>query len=401
MTGAGLMAKRSNWRAVFSAFLVGVAGAVQVGRVAPVAPFLEQEFQLDLFSLGWLVSLITLASALLGLLAGYWVVRKGLRASVLLGALLMAVCAIAAAISTSLPMLVGARVVEGLGYLMVVVAAPTLIAREATQKDIPIALAMWGTFFTLGLSMAAFAGGAISDVTGWRGWFFASAGVVLLAAIAVLVFVPKDEPHSEPTFDLRRALSEMPIASWLLGAAFLGLTLLTLSILSLLPTFLIQQQGLTPAVAGGVTGGIALASIAGSLSYGMLANRLSETVIASGASVALITSAFLTFASASTPSQITPAAAVAIFMSGVLVAQTFSAVPRVAVTPRLIGPSNGLVAQLGSIGALTGPPLVGGLISVSAWNIVPLVVAGFTVSFVVLFILALKSHSATVLKDVT
>lgn len=297
-------------------------------------------------------------------------------------------------------MLIGARVVEGLGYPMVVVAAPTLIAREATQKDTPMALAMWGTFFTLGLSMAAFVGGAISDVTGWRGWCFASAGVVLLAAIAVLVFVPKDEPHSEPTFDVRSALSEMPIAWWLLGAAFLGLTLLTLSILSVLPTFLVQQLQFTPAVAGGVTGGIALASIAGSLSYGMLANRLSETVIASGASIALITFALLTFASASTPNQIIPAAAVAIFMSGVLVAQTFSAVPRFAMTPRLIGPSNGLVAQLGSIGALTGPPLVGGLISVSAWSIVPLVVAGFTVSFVVLFILALKSHNATLLKDV-
>jgi MFS family permease len=401
MAGAELMTEQSNWRAIVSAFLVGIAGAVQVGRVAPVAPFIQQEIQLDLITLGWLVSLITLASALFGLLTGYWVVRYGLRASVLLGALLMAACAAGGAISTSVPMLIGARIIEGFGYLIVVVAAPTLIARETTPKDAPFALALWGTFFTLGLSFAAFAGGVISEAIGWRGWFWVSAGLALLAATTVLMSISKDEPPTEGPSNLWKTFTEMPRASWLLGAAFLGLTLLTLAILSLLPTFLMQKHSFTPTAAGGVTGGVALASIAGSLSYGMFANRISETIIACGASIVLIASAFPTFASVATPGQIIPFAAVATFMSGILVAQTFAAVPRIAGTPRLIGPSNGLVAQLGSIGALTGPPLVGGLISVANWNAVPMVVAGFTISFAILFILAMKSHVASPRREVT
>lgn len=395
------MTEKSDWWAILSAFLVGVAGAVQVGRVAPVAPFLQQDLQLDLLVLGWLVSLITLASALFGLLAGYWVVRNGLRVSLLIGAVLMGACAIVAALATSVPMLIGARVIEGFGYLTVVVAAPTLIAREATQKDAPFALAIWGTFFTLGLSIAAFAGGVISEVIDWRGWFFGSAGLVLLAAFVALVSTPKDATKTEASSDVWNTFSDMPRASWLLGSAFLGLTLLTLSILSLLPTFLVQEHAFTPSAAGGLTGGVALASIAGSLSYGMLANRFTETIITSGASIALIASAFPTFASVAAPSQIVPFAVVAIFMSGILVAQTFAAVPRIAGTPRLIGPSNGLVAQLGSIGALTGPPMVGALISVADWNVVPMVVAGFTMSFALLFIFALKSHDAPPLKDMT
>ncbi|MEO1680755.1 MAG: MFS transporter [Pseudomonadota bacterium] len=393
------MAEKSDWRAILSAFLVGVAGAIQVGRVAPVATFIQDDLQLDLSAIGWLVSLITLASASLGLIAGYWVVRAGLRTSLVIGAAAMGACAVVAALGPTLPILVGARVVEGLGYLVVVVAAPTLIAREATERDTSFALALWGTFFTLGLSIAAFAGGALVGQVGWQGWFFGSAAIAVLAAMAALVSIPKEERIEVNRSNVWKTVTEMPLASWLLGAAFLGLTLLALSILSLLPTFLVQEHGFAPGTAGSVTGFVALASIMGSLGYGGFANRFPDTVIAAVASTALIVSAFVAFADA-TPLQIVTFAAVAVLMSGVLVAQTFATVPRVAHTPHLVGPTNGLVAQLGSVGALTGPPMIGALITFAGWSAVPWVVAGFALSFAALFILALKSQNTSFAKDV-
>ncbi|MCB1331388.1 MAG: MFS transporter [Maritimibacter sp.] len=385
------MTEKSDWTAILSAFLVGVAGAIQVGRVAPVASALQADLYLDLATLGWLVSLITLASALLGLVAGHWVIRAGLRRSIFAGAVLMGLCAIVSALAQSLPVLIGARIAEGVGYLVVVVAAPTLIVREAAAKDMPLALAVWGTFFTLGLSISAIAGGAVLDLIGWRGWFLASAALVVVAALAARLSMPADTPRTGAGPRFLTVLRTTPNASWLLGAAFLGVTLLSLSILSLLPAYLAQARGLTPGAAGAVTGGVALASIGGSLSYGMLANRLRETFVASVTSLFLVAAAFLAFASAASTLQVVAFASVAIFMSGVLVAQTFAAIPGVAGSPTQIATSNGLVAQLGSVGALIGPPMVAALISVASWNAVPLVVAGFTLSFAVLFGLALKS----------
>ena len=186
------MAEKSDWTAILSAFLVGVAGAIQVGRVAPVASALQEDLHLDLSTLGWLVSLITLASALLGLMMGHWVIQAGLRRSIFAGAMLMGVCAVVSALAQSLPVLIGARIAEGVGYLVVVVAAPTLIAREAAAKDMPFALAVWGTFFTLGLSISAIAGGAVLELIGWRGWFIASAGLVVVAALAARLSMPAD-----------------------------------------------------------------------------------------------------------------------------------------------------------------------------------------------------------------
>ncbi|MEO0937067.1 MAG: MFS transporter [Pseudomonadota bacterium] len=331
-----------------------------------------------------------LASAGLGLIAGYGAVRLGLRSSMIFGALAMAVCAAAGAVFPTVPMLLGARILEGLGYLIVVVAAPTLIAREAARKDVPLALAIWGMFFTLGLSLAAFAGGALAGPFGWRGWYLSSAGLVAFAAVAALGSIPKDVAGGADHPDAPKTRAAMPVATWLLGAAFLGLTLLSLSILSLLPTFLVQQHGFTPGRAGQVTGSVALASIAGSLSYGVLARGLPGSIIAAGVGVALSVSAFLAFAEAAAPVQIIAWTAVAVFMSGVLVAQTFAAVPRVAGTLALTGPTNGLVAQLGSVGALAGPPALGAVISAAGWRALPFVVAGFALSYAALFILALR-----------
>ncbi len=395
------MAEKSDWRAIFSVFFVGVAGAIQVGRVALFSSFIHRDLHLDLSAIGWLVSLITLASATLGLIAGYWVMRAGLRISLVIGAFAMGACAVAAALVPTMPMLIGARIVEGLGYLVVVVAAPTLIAREAAQKDAPFALALWGTFFTLGLSIAAFAGGALLEPVGWRGWFFASAGLVIVAALAALFSVPEDQAQNTDRANAWQTVIEMPKASWLLGAAFLGLTLLALSILSLLPTFLVQEHGFAPGAAGSITGSVALASILGSLCYGAFATRISDKIIAASAAIVLIGSAFLAFADAAVPVKVVTFAAIAVLMSGILVAQTFAAVPGVARTPLLIGPTNGLVVQLGSVGALTGPPMIGALITSAGWSVVPFVVAGFTLSFVGLFVLALHSQNTSLAKDAT
>jgi len=333
------------------------------------------------------------------LIAGEWGAGAGRGASVVIGACVMGACAAAAALAETVRVVGGARIVEGLGYLVVVVAAPTLIAREAAQKDAPFALALWGTFFTLGLSIAAFAGGAMAEPIGWRSWFFASAALVVIAAMAAWASIPKDRIERVERETIWKAVSEMPKACWLLGAAFLGLTLLALSILGLRPTFLIEGQGFAPGAAGRVTGSIAIASIVGSLCYGAFANRMSEVIITASAGLVLIVGAFLAFAKAADPFQVITFAGISVLMSGILVAQTFAAVPNVATTPHLIGPTNGLVAQLGSVGALTGPPVIGALVTFAGWSVVPFVVAGFTLSFAALFAYALDSAVTPISSD--
>jgi len=60
------MATKTNWKAILAVYLIGVAAAAQVGRIAPAANSLREDMAMGLTTYGWMVSLITFASAVLG-----------------------------------------------------------------------------------------------------------------------------------------------------------------------------------------------------------------------------------------------------------------------------------------------------------------------------------------------
>ncbi|HCH99990.1 MAG: hypothetical protein CME00_00105 [Geminicoccus sp.] len=379
------MATKSNWKAILAVYLIGVAAAAQVGRIVPAANSLREDMAMGLSTYGWMVSLITCASAVLGLVAGYWVVRRGPRFALFAGLTVLFVGLVVATASPSMTVMLFARVAEGLGYLAIVVAAPTLIAREASAKDSARSLALWGTFFPLGISTAAITGGLLSELFGWRVWFGVNAAVLLPVAVLALVSVPADPgtPQQRSSgADGRQLLSLLPVSAWLIGLGLLSVTLITLALLSMLPVFLMERHEHSQRTAGGITGAVAMTSILGSLLYGWVANRISENRIVLGAAALLLASAFPAFHPAAAVPVTVAFAALAIFATGVLVASVFAAVPRLVPSPERIGPANGLIAQIGSVGALTGPPIIGFFIATSGWTALPVMIVIFTLSFV-------------------
>jgi len=97
-------------------------------------------------------------------------------------------------------------------------------------------------------------------------------------------------------------------------------------------TFLIEAHGLSSAQARNATGLVARASIAGSLVYGLLADRVKPTTLVLTAAALQIASALPAFEPG--------------FGFGV-------GSPRLVPYSAQIGPENGLIAQLGRIGAFT------------------------------------------------
>ena len=379
------MATKSNWKAILAVYLIGVAAAAQVGRIVPAANSLREDMAMGLSTYGWMVSLITFASAVLGLAAGYWVVRRGPRFALFAGLAVLFVGLVVATASPSMTVMLFARVAEGLGYLAIVVAAPTLIAREASAKDSARSLALWGTFFPLGISTAAITGGLLSELFGWRVWFGVNAAVLLPVAVLALVSVPADPgtpQQRSSAADGRQLLSLLPVSAWLIGLGLLSVTLITLALLSMLPVFLMERHEHSQRTAGGITGAVAMTSILGSLLYGWVANRISENRIVLGAAALLLASAFPAFHPVAAVPVTVAFAALAIFATGVLVASVFAAVPRLVPSPERIGPANGLIAQIGSVGALTGPPIIGFFIATSGWTALPVMILIFTLSFV-------------------
>jgi MFS family permease len=361
----------TSWRRVFLLFAVGVMAAGQIGMVPPLVPSLQHDLAMSLAAAGTAISVVTLVGAALGLLAGAWSERIGHARAARAGLLVMALAAGLCAVADDGATLLAARAIAGAGYLLVVVAAPSLMAGIAAPQDHPATLSLWGTFVPTGIALAGVLSAAFADRIGWRGIFAADA--VLLASAFVLSMVAV--PDIRPTQAAARAA--MSIGRFrspaLLSIAFFCFALLLLALAGLLPAYLVESRRLPAAQAGRIIAVTTAFSIVGSLVAGWLMRRgMSPGRLAA---VGLVTStaiAALAFGAAASVAVAASGFAIAFGIGGLVPAAVFAAVPLLAADSHAIGPINGLLAQAGSLGSLAGPPLLALWVGVAGWPTAPI-----------------------------
>jgi predicted MFS family arabinose efflux permease len=380
----------------------GVLAATALGKVAPAIPLLRADLGLSLGATGWLVSAITAVAALLGTPAGLWVRRRGGRRALLAGLVLLAATGTAGAAAPGPGWMLAARVAEGVGFLLVVVAAPTLLVEMAGRRDQPAVLALWGTCIPVGLAVGAAAGGVLGPLD-WRLWLAVPGVLAVPAAVATALLVPPDGPPP-PAGAVPVASGPGPVAGGAAGRARLRLADLRVpallaggfcaavviggAVLGLLPAFLEEQRRAGVAAAGTATALAALSSVLGSAVAGWLLGRgVGLRALAAAGLLMPLASWPLVAAGGSFGGSVLAAAAL-LAANGVQVAGVFAAVPRVAAAPDHLAVVNGLVAQLGSAGSLLGPPLCAWAVGAAGWGVLPPFVAAFTALGLVLLLLA-------------
>jgi predicted MFS family arabinose efflux permease len=368
---------QTRWPCVLLLYGIGLVASSFLGKVAPIGPLLQRDLGLGLAELGWTVSTITAVGGVLGAAVGFWLARFGARRALLLGLVILGAAGMLTAAGSGADVMVAARVVEGVGYLLVVVAAPTLIVRLSRGPDQASALALWGTFIPVGLALSSFGGGVLAAAIGWRGWLCLIAVLPALALPLVLVAIAADQP-SEPRPAERMGLSGVrPLLA--LAAAFGCIGLVGVVMIALLPTFLVEVRAASLAPAGAATALVSLASVPGSLLAGWLMRRGAGLRALSLCSLIMPAAAVPAFASAGSAGLGIAAAALILFANGAVVSAMFAAVPHLAGHPSGVALGNGLIAQLGSLGTLLGPPLFGAVIAAAGWHAVPALSLAFAV----------------------
>lgn len=356
----------TDWRQVWALYVAGVAASCQYGKVAAVAGPVAADLGLSDQGIGWAMSLVNLLGVVFGASAGAWTERAGGRRVLLGGLALTCLAGAAQAAAPDGTMLLAARTAEGLGFLVVIVAAPTLIAFAAAPKDRPLALSLWGTFIPAGFGLAAVLSGLTAGMLGWRALFALCAVLPAAAALAVRLLVPPipRRPAEGSGLAVLRARGAV-----LLALGFGCFTLIFQAFYGFLPIRLVADRGLDLAQAGLAAGLASAASAAGTL--------LAGVAMARGAGSTALALAGFALAALAAPAAYGPGpagtaiAAAFVFMtvSGFLPAVVFSGLPRVA--PSLIGPANGLVVQAGNLGSLLGPPAAAAFAGVAGWPAVP------------------------------
>jgi EmrB/QacA subfamily drug resistance transporter len=137
-------------------------------------PAISSEYNLDVITLGWVTTSYMLASAALLIPFGRLADMYGGRNIFILGLFVFMVGSILSALSTSGPMLLGSRAVQGIGGSAIFATSVAILTSIFPPEKRGNVLGINTASVYLGLSLGPFIGGILTQSTGWKSIFVMS-----------------------------------------------------------------------------------------------------------------------------------------------------------------------------------------------------------------------------------
>lgn len=368
---------RTRWPLVLLLVAAGVVSAFQIGKAPAALPILRAELAMSLPQAAWVISSFNLIGIVAGMALGALAERLGHRRITLGGLVIIALASAAGAAATGPIGLLATRFAEGLGFMTVVVATPTLLVRAAAARDIKLAFGFWATYMPTGTAVMMTAAPALIAGSGWRGLWLANAALVLVFAAALAAATR----HLPATAQTRSGVLDDMVTTLrtpgprLLAITFATYTLQFLAVFGLLPTLLVEQDGLSPGQAALLGSAAVAINIPGNLLGGWLVHRgVARWIVIAGVSATMGSCALLIYsAGLALPARYGLCLLLSL-VGGMLPAVVLGAGPALAPSPRHIATTNGLIMQGSNLGQVIGPPAVAAVAAISGgWTWSPLV----------------------------
>lgn len=171
-------------------------------------PEIGREVGFSAQSLQWVVSAYSVGLGGALLFGGRAVDRLGARNMLALSLVLFAVSSLAGGLATSPGLLIGARVVQGLGGALLFPATLSLINTQFEEGPVRNkAYAAWGTAGASGSILGSMAGGVLTNYLGWASVFYVNIPLCIAAVVATYAFISADAKAADSRkFDVPGAL---------------------------------------------------------------------------------------------------------------------------------------------------------------------------------------------------
>jgi MFS family permease len=365
--------KRKAWTVVVVVFIAGIAVAANRFKVPPVLPVLMDELQVDMITGGWLMSLSSVTGIVLAIPAAFFLTRIGLKLTglVALGCA-MAGAAVGALATGTATMLLG-RVIEGISVSLLAVLAPTAISLWFPPRERGLPMGIWTAWVPVGNVVMFNLAHPLMNAFGWRAvWWFGA--LLAFAAFVLFGLVVASPPHPE----LERSSASAPPrdfgqmllnpSAWLLALAFGAFGFCLLGYNTWAPNFLTDTLHIEPAAANAYASVMFLAAIPGTIFAGWLINRLKDRYSMLPAAFLITTALFFWGFRLESVSIVVPYMIVLGFASNFIPTAMFTLAPETM--PRIQLASLGLAIVLtgSNVGAVTGPPVLGAVLSTGHWS---------------------------------
>lgn len=246
------------WLVLCGVMAAAVAVTLNLFKVPPLIPVLEAELGVGPVDAGWLMSIYAVAGLIAAAPTSWLLRRYGSRHTLSLGCALSAGGSAAGALSPSFPLLLGTRLVEGLGMTLVAVAATVLLAAWFPRRERGLPMGIFSAWMPIGSSISLYVAPFVHERAGWSAVWWLGAGVAVgaLALVEVTVLERKipglvtSAGVASDTLAWRRVLARLGSPSVSLAVSFAIFHGTRLAFLTWVPTYLVNRGfGLVEAAA--------------------------------------------------------------------------------------------------------------------------------------------------------
>ena len=349
----------TNWPAVWVIFAGGLAAGAYMTKVPPALPALRADLGLTLVESGLIQTMLYTIGAAAGVFFGVFAERIGVKRAALAGLGLMVAGGLLGALAAGYGTLLAARSLEGIGFLLFVVAAAPLLTAATLPRDRATAFSIWSSYMPTGGALALLLAPIALAAVGWRGLWIALAGYTALCAVLLARSVPPAQFGSGIGSLRLLAESLARPGSVALCVGFICYVGQWTSLMTWLPTFVVDERGGSPSSAALLTAAFVAINIPGNQLGGLLLRLGMQrwAVMAAGAFAMGATA--LAFFSAALPDTVRLACVLAFStLGGVIPAAVFSGTTVHAKSPQHIGTTNGMVMQASHAAQFAIPILI-------------------------------------------
>jgi len=323
---------------------------------------IRQEFNITNAEAGLLMSIVLVPGIFLGLPAGLFVERYGVRrvgfaslACIVLGCLVTAT-------ANSFIMLLAGRLILGVGGAFIITNTPTIIAQWFTREELGKAMGIYGINMPFATVIAIPSASVSALAYGWRFPFYIGLAVGVAAA-AVFVLVVREGPFAEHKrkASMRQAIDNFEV--WKVGLVWLFFNAAALSFTTWAHKLFKSYKGIHDVYASFLATLLMWAAIPCVPFYGWVSDRTGKRRPFAVAGSLLMTLAFVALAYTSNMNLV--ASILVLGITAATVPPIASALPAEILGPSLASVGFGITGICLNLGAALAQPLVGFLLDVT------------------------------------
>jgi predicted MFS family arabinose efflux permease len=379
------------WVILVVIYLASVVAPMNQFKVPPLIPVLMETIHINLTQAGLLMSSIAAVGLILALPAGLILQRFGPKLTVLAAMAALAVGSALGAVSTTFTILLAGRVLEGVGFGLIGVAAPATIAMWFPPSKQGTPMGIWATWVPMGSILMYNMAPMLATLYGWQSvWWVGMVFALLMAVFSgLLLRRPPIKPIVLPPDPSQRA-SWKALANrdiWFLAACFACFNLALVNIATYYPTFLNEVRGITLSQASFITSIPALLVMVASPLSGWFSDRINSRRLVFTLPY-LVLAVILIFPFQVSGWQINALMVVYGFVIGLIPTAVFAAAPEIMRRPELAGLGLAAILVGQNFGQLVGPVLFGALVKTLGWTpagflLIPICLLGFLCGWMV------------------